>query len=45
MSEASHHALIRVWSEEVWWLACCNPGCTYRMFESAPTHPSQEESE
>lgn len=35
------HALIRVWADKAWWLACCNPGCTYRIFESLPTHPKE----
>ena len=38
------HAFIRVWTERAWWLACANPGCAYRIFESEPTHPAQKEA-
>ncbi len=38
---SSGHALIRIWFDGAWWLACVNPGCTYRIFESHPTHPKE----
>lgn len=30
------HALIRVWADGAWWLACAS--CTYRIFESHPSY-------
>lgn len=37
------HALIRAWVNRQWWFICANPGCAYRIFESEPNHPKEEQ--
>lgn len=38
------HAFIRIWAEGAWWLACANPGCSYRIFESEPSYKVEREA-